>query len=133
MVSRVIQYFTQHEFIRYLTVGFLCVSCELSIFYTLQYWHVQYLVSNTAGFITASIVGYFLQKYWTFKNFHSNHLQQMIRFAAVLAWGYVLGMCVLYLLVDRLLVPVSIAKLIQVCIVMVSNYLGQKIITFKKR
>jgi putative flippase GtrA len=65
------------QVIRYILVGGISASIEFCVFSILVlYLHVFYLVANVFAFFVAFFIGFWLQKYWTFKNYEKYMLNR---------------------------------------------------------
>lgn len=61
-----------HRIMRFLTTGVVGLAVNLGTLHILvTYGTLHYLVGSICAFIVALIVGFLLQKYWTFRNLDS--------------------------------------------------------------
>jgi putative flippase GtrA len=74
----------------------------------LKFWS---LVSTSAGFLTACLVSFFLQKFWTFNDRRREHLsRQMLFFFLVALGNFVLNAALMYALVEGIRFPYLVAQ-----------------------
>jgi putative flippase GtrA len=91
------------KLIRFLISGGLAAVVNLSVLYILTDWFGWwYLTSATVSFFVSILVGFMLQKFWTF-NHHQNHHPTHKQFLLYLIWMLLylgLNIGLMYLLVD---------------------------------
>lgn len=97
----------------------------------------SYWLSSAANYILTSILSYFLNKYFTFKNTERS-LKQVARFALNIAICYFLAYGIAKPAVLVLLkgyeehFTTNVAMLVGMCLFTGFNYLGQRFFAFKK-
>lgn len=122
------------QVIRYVIVGGTCATIEFTVFSSLVlYYHIHYLVANVLAFFTAFIVGFFLQKHWTFKNYEKKYVKQMTKCFTVVSIGFLLNTFLIYVFIGVIGLHVFIGKPLQLFIVFFWNYSGQRFWTFRDR
>lgn len=132
--------FDRSEFSRYLFSGMTAVGADL-ISYTLLLPLVGPSFSKAVSFVTATVVAYLLQKFWTFKQ--KDHCwREMGKFGALYGTSLILNVCVnkavLVALVDLkwipVLLPVSfqLGWLFATTASTIYNFFGQKFWVFKR-
>lgn len=133
-----LSYFFEHEKIgepmRYLLIGGTCAVLDLLLLYTfVNYFHIWYLYATTASFIIVVMLGYFGQKYFTFRNYEKNHKKQISVFFVVAGTGLLINVGFMFVFVSLLGVWYIIANIITKFIVLIWNFLANKKITFRLR
>ena len=107
------------------------------MFVAYNFLHFSYWVSSASNYVVGSIVSYFLNKYFTFQN-NEKSLGQLFKF--------ILNITVCYLLAYGLAKPVvswilqnqsrsiqdNCSMLVGMGAFVVFNYIGQRLIVFKK-
>ena len=108
-----------------------------AMFVAYNFLHFSYWVSSASNYVVGSIVSYFLNKYFTFQN-NEKSLGQLFKF--------ILNITVCYLLAYGLAKPVvswilqnqsrsiqdNCSMLVGMGAFVVFNYIGQRLIVFKK-
>lgn len=98
----------------------------------------SYWVSSAANYILTSILSFFLNKYYTFKN-HEKSVGQVLRFALNIAVCYLLAYGIAQPLTNLALqssaveVRENISMLVGMCLFTCFNYLGQRFFAFKEK
>ncbi|MEJ0085353.1 MAG: GtrA family protein [Pseudomonadota bacterium] len=94
------------ELTRYVVTGGLCVLLNVGIAYALtEYLGIHYLLSLALCSIIVTVVGFVLNKSWTFRTHGSAALPEFLRYSLVTGMNIIIGMCFCALLVERLHVP----------------------------
>ena len=100
--------------------------------------HVGYWLSSAANYVLTSILSYFLNKHFTFKNTEKGW-KPVLRFALNIAVCYLLAYGVAEPLVRWVLADASVtlrdnvAMLAGSCLFVGFNYLGQRLFAFRNR
>src|SRR3989344_7253726 len=71
-------YYCIMRIFKFLIVGAIGLSVNLGIFHTLYVLGVQYLIGSISALLIAMVVGFVLQKYWTFEE--RSHERTRIQF-----------------------------------------------------
>ncbi len=82
---------------------------------TFIFWWRHYLIANLISMLVASLVRFFLQKYWTFKNFDSSLAslkKQYLKFILLLTGTILLEEWILYMTVEFVDVNDLVGKII---------------------
>lgn len=119
------------QFFRYVIAGGITAAVELVCFLILLELGWWYLLANLIAFGVAVVVGFFAQKYFTFRNHNTQHVQQILKFLIIVTVGYILANFYLWIFIDILAWPPAVAKCLQLVLVMISNCAGQKWFTFR--
>ncbi len=97
-----------------------------------------YWISSGTGYIIGSVVSYFLNKHFTFKNTEKG-IKPIIRFALNIAVCYFLAYLIAQPLVEWVLssqsesIRTNIAMLAGMCLFVAFNYIGQRFFAFKEK
>lgn len=125
--------------IKFLIVGVINTLVGTGVmFFLYNIIHTGYWLASAANYVVGSIVSYFLNKHFTFKN-KDRSLKVIVRFVLNITICYVLAYGIAKPVATWLLVGFSqsirenIAMLIGMCLFVGFNYLGQRFIVFAKR
>lgn len=125
------------KLLRFLIVGVINTLVGTAIMFGLyNLAHCSYWVSSAANYILTSILSFFLNKYFTFKN-KEQSLSQVLRFViniAVcygLAYGIAKPLCRALLASASVSVRDNVSMLVGMVLFTGLNYLGQRFFAFK--
>ena len=126
------------KFLRFLIVGVINTLVGTAIMFGLyNLAGASYWVSSAANYILTSILSFFLNKYFTFRN-RGFSFQQVLRFALNIAVCYLLAYGIAKPIVMHLLagqaknVQENAAMLAGMCLFTGFNYLGQRFFAFRE-
>lgn len=97
-----------------------------------------YWISSALGYIIGSVVSYFLNKHFTFKN-NEKGIKPALKFAINIAVCYLLAYGLAQPLVEWILssqsetIKTNIAMLTGMCLFVAFNYIGQRFFAFKEK
>lgn len=100
--------------------------------------HLSYWVSSAANYVVGSVVSYFLNKNFTFRN-KSKDPMVLVRFVINITVCYLLAYGIAKPLVRRILSASSVsvqengAMLVGMCLFVGLNYLGQRFFAFREK
>lgn len=118
--------------LRYSLIGGSCALGDMFLLYIfVEFAHIWYLYASIASWITISALGFFGQKYFTFKNTSKKHQKQLIIFIIVGTIGLSINSACLFFLVSIVKIWYIFANIITKFIVLIWNFLANKYITFK--
>lgn len=127
------------SFIRFLIVGVINTIVGMSIMFgAYNLLGLDYWVSSALNYVLTSILSFFLNKYFTFRD-HSHDLKQVLRFAANIAVCYLLAYGIARPAVAYALqgssqtLTENIAMLVGMCLFVFLNYFGQRFFAFRKK
>ena len=143
MLQRMRHLFMDKSFLRFVLVGIINTivgTTIMLVFYNV--FHFGYWFSSASDYVLASILSYFLNKYYTFE-YKEKDLSSAIRFVITIVVCYLLAFSIARPLVRLLLENFgfmlsnswieNIAMLAGSCIFVVINYLGQRFFAFRKK
>jgi len=117
---------------KFIVIGIIATILNYSVFYVLfTLFNLNYLVSASIGFFSGVILGYSLNKTWTF-NVTESHNSYIVKYLTVYSFSLVTGMWLLHFLVE---VMHGIPELSNIAIIFYTscvNFIGSKIWVFKK-
>jgi len=120
------------EPMRYLFIGGTCSLIDIALLYVfVEFFHIWYLYASILSFSIACIVGFFGQKYFTFKNKSKNHITQFIIYFTTAGIGLLINSGCIFVFVSILGMWYILASVITKFIVLIWNFLASKYITFR--
>ncbi|MDD6189587.1 MAG: GtrA family protein [Clostridiales bacterium] len=126
------------SFFRFAIVGGVNTLLGMAIMFGLyNLAHCSYWLSSAANYVITSIISFFLNKYFTFRS-RTDTPRQALRFALNIAVCYLIAYGLAKPLTLRLLSGVSVtardnvAMLVGMVLFSLLNYLGQRVLVFKK-
>ena len=128
--------FFENEFVKFIIVGVINTIVGTSVMFLLYWAGAGYWFSSAGNYIVGSIVSYFLNKYYTFKE-NSKSPLQILWFGIHIAVCYFVSHAAAKPLGEILLPSASVEmqEIVAMCIAMglyvISNYIGQKYIVFR--
>ena len=122
-----------NKFIKFGLVGVLNTLINWIIFAVLNFVGVYYIVANVIAYAIATANSYIWNSKWVFKYNGKDKKETTIKFVILNLIGLALNTAILYFLVDILLFNELIGLVITTVIVMVINYIVNKIWVFKEK
>lgn len=135
-IQKAVKKYQNKTLARFLLVG--CCNTLISgtvMFLLYNLAGCSYWLSSMANYITGSIVSFFLNKYFTFRN-HEHSWKQVVRFAAnvvvcyLLAYGLAKPLTIQILAGQPTNIQENVAMLVGMCIYTALNYFGQRFFIF---
>ena len=120
------------EFVIYTLCGAAAVTTDFVIYLGLLHLNVGYGVAYLAGYVGGTLLSFVLNRSITFR-VHDAMFRRMIVFFCVAAVGYVTSYVALYLMIEASGIDVITAKILSLAVVLVTQFLLNKLITFSKR
>ncbi|MBX9138118.1 GtrA family protein [Clostridium sp. K12(2020)] len=121
------------KFIKFGLVGVLNTLINWIIFAVLNFVGVYYIIANVIAYVIATINSYIWNSRWVFKYKGEDKKETTTKFILLNLAGLALNTMILYLLVDLIGLNKLIALVITTVIVMVINYIVNKIWVFKEK
>lgn len=125
-------------FLKFVLVGIVNTVFGTAIMLIAYNWlHFSYWISSALNYVLASVLSYFLNKYFTFRN-NSKSKKVIIRFAINIMVCYLIAYGVARPLIHLLVasapqnVQDNLAMLTGMFVFVILNYIGQRFWTFKK-
>jgi putative flippase GtrA len=124
------------KLLRFLIVGVINTLVGSAIMFGLyNLAHCSYWVSSAANYVLTSILSFFLNKYFTFKN-REQSAAQVLRFVVNIAVCYLLAYGIAKPVMQWILsgfsitVQENVSMMLGMCLFVVFNYLGQRFFAF---
>lgn len=121
-----------NKFIKFGLVGVLNTLINWIIFSLLNFVGVYYIIANIIAYAVATVNSYIWNSKWVFKYNGKDKKETTVRFVILNLLGLALNTAILYFLVDMLLFNKLAGLVITTAIVMVINYLLNKIWVFNE-
>ena len=117
---------------RFLVVGVISTVINYAIYFLMiRGLEINYLVSSASGFLSGVVVGYFLNKNWTYSVSEPTNIIMVARYLAVYVISLVAGLAFLYVLVDKFSVHPLVANVAAIMLTTCTNFLGTKFFVFR--
>ena len=130
--------FVDEKLLKFILVGIVNTLVGTAIMYGLyNIAHMDYWISSAANYILTSILSFFLNKYFTFKN-KTNTWQQVLRFVINIVVCYILAYGIAQPVTRALFASASqslrdnISMFVGMCLFTGLNYIGQRFFAFKQ-
>ena len=124
---------------KFLIVGVLNTFVGMTVMFTAyNIFHLNYWVSSVSNYVVGSVLSYFLNKYFTFKN-EKKSWQQIVIFVVnisvcyVIAYGLAKPLTLWILEGYEKRVQENVSMLIVMGVFVLLNYFGQRLIVFRKQ
>lgn len=122
----------QKEVLRFLCVGILCLSFNTVILViAIKIAKLQYLIATVIGFFFSNLLGFLLNKYFTFRALKTNIWQEIYKYYSVMGSSFFVNLGLMAILVDIFKIDAIYASLIIAVIMTTYNYLLHKKWSFK--
>jgi putative flippase GtrA len=119
------------KFLKFCVVGFLGLGIDFGTTFLLkEKIKVNKYVSNSLGFIFATVSNYLFNKYWTFEDTNPDALIQFTKFVTVSLVGLLFSNLIIYLLINKRGTKFYWAKLIAIGVVVLWNFIANYNYTF---
>ncbi len=119
------------EFIKFCVVGVVSTLVNYGIFYAaLNFLAFHYLIASVLGFISGLVIGYPINKCWTFssKNSSKTHIYPYLVTYLV---SLILSLIFLKIAVEYCGIAPEIANILAIILTTCTNFIGTKFFVFK--
>jgi dolichol-phosphate mannosyltransferase len=128
------QIYRRKQIIKFTSVGGFCLLVNLNILWILtEKLGIEDIIASVISFFLSNLVGFFLNKYFTFKAKNTNILREIYKYYAVMSSSFVANISCLFILVKIFDIWVIYATLIVSAIFYLYNYLMHKHWSFKHK
>src|SRR5581483_4224402 len=126
MFTKARDFIVNHRILHFLVSGCLSAAAGMATIYILtSLLHVWYLFSTTASFLVTFLVGYILQKHWTFQDPERNDRQAIyVLIFSLINLG--LNALLMYVAVDLFGIHYLVSQVIVYGILAIETFLGYK-------
>ncbi len=131
--------FFDKNFVRFVLVGIVNTLFGTGIMFLFyNVFNLGYWVSSFSNYFFGSILSYFLNKYFTFRTKEKSWREIVvwvvnISVCYLIAYGVAKPLMLWFLAECSQVVQENIAMLVGMCLFVSLNYIGQRIIVFKKK
>jgi len=123
-----------NRFIKFLVVGGIATLINYGIFYLLfNFLKIQYIVASASGYISGLILGYYVNKFWTYSVDRDSGEKYMFKYLAVYLTSLVGSSLLLKLLVDILSINPLLANIFAIGLSTITNFVGTNFLVFKHK
>lgn len=124
--------YEKREIIKFSIVGALCLTFNVTILWILtDKFTVEEMMATIIGFFFSNLLGFFLNKYFTFKVTNTNIWKEIYKYYAVMTSSFLANLVLMFILVKLLDIWIVYASLMVAIIFYVYNYLMHKNWSFK--
>ncbi len=121
-------------FLKYAVVGVLATVLDVAaLFVFVDYYAFAVIIASAFSFLIANIASFILNKVWTFQVESKNYRKLYIKFLTVSLVGLALTVALMYLFSSLLGIWYVLAKLLTSAVVVVWNFLANKLWTFQSK
>lgn len=123
----------RQKIIKFCIAGVISAIIDIGILSILvELFSTPILTANTISFLIAVINSYFINKYWTWKDFSKNHKSQFSKFFIISTIGLIMNLFLMSLALSFNLWYL-LAKVIIILIVAIWNFTANHLWTFSEK
>ena len=120
------------QIIRFSFVGAVCLGFNtLSLYILIEFAHLHYLISTVIAFFFSNLLGFFLNKYYTFRTLKTNIYRELYKYYAVMTSSFTANLLLMIILVGLFKIWAIYASLGVAVILYVYNYTMHKNWSFR--
>lgn len=118
---------------RFVISGGIAAAVNLTVLYILTDWlGIWYLFSTILAYVVSFLIGFFLQKFWTFENDKKDVLYaQMALYLFLVLFNLVINIVLMYVLVDLLGLWYMLAQFLIIGLIAAWDFMAYKFLVFK--
>ncbi|MCU0328689.1 MAG: GtrA family protein [Chitinophagales bacterium] len=121
------------KFVKFTIVGGTTFFIDIGLtYFTKEKFGIHKLLANAVGYITAALVNFFWNKFWTFHNQEANFGIQLLKFGFIASGALALSTGLIYILNEKLRINFYVSKLVAVLLVMFYNFVMNSLFTFRQ-
>lgn len=121
------------HFIRFLIVGGISTGVNYAVFFVLlDGLGMRYQLASVCGFLSGVLVGFPLNKAWTYRDSSKMTATVIYSYIAVYLASLLINIAAITMLVDLMHIEPRIANLVTIIITTMTNFLGTKFWVFRK-
>ncbi len=115
-----------------MVVGGISTVLNYAVFLLLlNVFGVNYLLATIVGFATGAILGYYLNKTWTYDASDKGH-SAAITYISLYSISLLAGLGFFWMLVEKLQIPPEFGNIFVIILTTIMNFLGTKFWVFSK-
>ena len=120
------------QFYKFIIVGIVSTIINYGVFYFfIEVLLINYLISSSLGFMSGVLVGYSINRNWTFESKAEKKSKEIIGYLSVYFFSLFLSLIVLKILVDLVKIDAKIANFFVLNLTTFVNFIGIKTRVFK--
>jgi putative flippase GtrA len=124
--------YEKREIIKFSVVGALCLTFNVVILWILtDKFAVEEMMATIIGFFFSNLLGFFLNKYFTFKVTNTSIFKEIYKYYTVMTSSFIANLILMFVLVKILNIWIVYASLLVAIIFYIYNYLMHKNWSFK--
>lgn len=118
---------------KFIIVGIVSSIINYSFFYLLlSHFLFNYLLSSSIGFLCGMVIGFILNKNWTYDSKSTKSLKIIHKYIFVYLFSLLLSLIFLKITVEIIGINAEIANILAIFLTTCTNFVGTKFIVFKK-
>ena len=121
---------TNDQRVRFLIVGGINTAVGYGTFATVIFLGGHYFLANFIATAVGVTVSYFLNKYFTFRQYKKS-FTEILRFISVYLFSFILGNIILYVLVDIVSISPYLAGALNLIFTTLISWFGHKYFSFR--
>lgn len=126
-------YYNAMHVLKFLIAGGIGLTVNLGVFHTLVVFGVPYLAGSVTAFLVSMVVGFVLQKYWTFEEYtHERTHKQFMLYAMIALCNLGVNTLIVYLSVEYVGAHYLVAQTIGAGSVALTSYFVYRRYIFPK-
>ncbi len=125
---------TSKQFFRFIAVGLINLAVCGAVFYlTIYVLNIHYVIGSTLAYVFGIFTSFYLNRYWTFNSKDNKQLIQLTKFVILSLICLGINDAVITFSVEGLKTSIIAGQIIAVILTTVANFLGSKLIVFRKK
>ncbi len=122
------------QFVRFIIVGSLATSLSYSVFLiALRVFDINYLIAACLGFVFGVLLGFLLNKNWTFDAKNEKSKKTAFSYFAVYIFSLIISLLFLKVMVDSVGLSPELSNFLGIGVSTFTNFSGTKFFVFKKK
>ncbi len=122
-----------NQLFKFIIVGGLSTVLNYTIFASLYFFNVYYILASVIGYFSGLILGYLLNRSWSFSSVTDNKKIEFIFYSFVYLFSLALSVAALRLAVDNFGVDPLLGNFLAIAVSTIINFIGLKFLIFNKR
>ena len=123
------------ELKKYIVSGFAAVLVDYTVLITAtELFGIHYLISNICSYMSGLLVAYTLNTRWVFRyrKYEQKTKMEFSIFVVIVLIGLAISEAMIYMLVEALALPYTLAKLVSIGAIFIFNFMAKKRFLFTR-
>lgn len=123
------------ELNRYIVSGFAAVFVDYTVLIiATELFGIHYLISNICSYMSGLLVAYTLNTRWVFRyrKYEQKTKMEFSIFVVIVLIGLAISEAMIYMLVESLALPYTLAKLVSIAAIFIFNFMAKKRFLFTR-